>query len=321
VAVVTVSPVSQGVSVGRSTQFTAILTDSIGNVLSGRVVSWTTSNSAVATVTATGLATGRGAGVVTVSASSEGKTGTAALTVTLPVPPPQGQPGNWPHEPTGLAVLTDYGFGDPFVTIDNDQPLGTSGWTAIFIGTTRLAIDPTAPLSPPTVAEFKYPVGFEAGSAPGTFYFLMPNQRRLFVGFWWKVSDPWQGQNSGVNKIAFIWSGNTSNAYFTMFGSPGGPYELRFCNDYALTTDCWVKPTVSRPVTLGVWHKVELLLDVNAQMYSWWLDGVQLGAVPGYIPAFGLTLFSFSPTWGGVGDSKTQNDYFWIDHVHISGAP
>src|SRR5207247_1882824 len=202
---VTVSPVSQSVSVGRSTPFVAILTDSSGNVLSGRVVAWTSSNSAVATVSASGLASGRATGVVTVSALSEGKTGTATLTVTLPVPPPAGLPGNWPHEPTGSAVLTDYGFGDPFVVTDNDQPLGISGWTAIFIGTTRLRIDPTAPLSPPTVAEFQYPVGFEAGSAPGTFYYLMPNQRRLYVGFWWKVSDPWHGQNSGVNKIAFIW--------------------------------------------------------------------------------------------------------------------
>jgi hypothetical protein len=25
-----------------------------------------------------------------------------------------------------------------------------------------------------------------------------------------------------------------------------------------------------------------------------------------------------SPTWGGVGDTKSETDYFWFDHVHIS---
>jgi len=25
-----------------------------------------------------------------------------------------------------------------------------------------------------------------------------------------------------------------------------------------------------------------------------------------------------APTWGGVGGTKSQQDYFWFDHVHLS---
>src|SRR5207247_1511454 len=59
--------------------------DGNGNPLSGRTVSWASSNTAVATVTASGLVTGKAAGTATITATSEGKSGASAITVT-PVP-------------------------------------------------------------------------------------------------------------------------------------------------------------------------------------------------------------------------------------------
>src|SRR4029077_6548950 len=62
---------------------TATPKDSAGNPLSGRVVTWTTSASGVATVNATGLVTGLAAGSATITATSEGKTGSAAISAAL----------------------------------------------------------------------------------------------------------------------------------------------------------------------------------------------------------------------------------------------
>src|SRR5207248_4646611 len=82
VASVTVSPTAAGVTVGATTQLTATPKDANGTALSGRVVTWATSNAAAATVSASGLVTGVAAGSATITATSEGQSGTAAVTVT-----------------------------------------------------------------------------------------------------------------------------------------------------------------------------------------------------------------------------------------------
>src|SRR5947199_8111088 len=82
VASVTVSPAAATVTVGTTTQLTATPKDANGTALSGRVVTWGTSNAAIATVSASGLARGVAAGRATITATSEGKSGTAAMTVT-----------------------------------------------------------------------------------------------------------------------------------------------------------------------------------------------------------------------------------------------
>src|SRR2546426_131888 len=86
VASVLVSPTAPNAYVGGSVQLTATPKDANGNPLSGRAVSWTTSNSAVATVSASGLVTGLAVGSAAITATSEGQSGTAAVTVsTVPV--------------------------------------------------------------------------------------------------------------------------------------------------------------------------------------------------------------------------------------------
>lgn len=86
VATVTVAPATKSLTVGDTFTFTATTKDASGNVLTGRVVTWASDNTAAATVDATtGLVTAVGAGTANISASSEGHSGTAALTV-VPVP-------------------------------------------------------------------------------------------------------------------------------------------------------------------------------------------------------------------------------------------
>src|SRR5207302_5680846 len=86
VATVTVTPAVAGILVGRAVQLTATPKDSLGNPLSGRVVTWASNAPSLASVSATGLVTGGAAGVATITATSEGKSGTAAITVTAPPP-------------------------------------------------------------------------------------------------------------------------------------------------------------------------------------------------------------------------------------------
>jgi len=84
VASVTVAPSTGSVTVGGTLQLAATLRDAAGNVLSGRSVSWSSSNTSRATVTSSGLVTGLSTGTVTITATSEGRSGAATLTVTQP---------------------------------------------------------------------------------------------------------------------------------------------------------------------------------------------------------------------------------------------
>src|SRR2546428_818630 len=81
VASVTVSPATASVQVGQTRQLAATPKDANGNPLSGRTVTWASSNPAVATVSTSGLVAGKVAGAATITGTSEGQSGTATITV------------------------------------------------------------------------------------------------------------------------------------------------------------------------------------------------------------------------------------------------
>ena len=81
VASVTVSPASASLLVAATQPLSAVLRDSAGNLLTGRIVTWTSSAPLLASVSANGLLTALAPGSVTITATSEGRSGTATITV------------------------------------------------------------------------------------------------------------------------------------------------------------------------------------------------------------------------------------------------
>src|SRR5207248_2333454 len=82
VASVEVTPATASVQAGQTVQLTATPRDAGGTPLSGRTVTWSSSNTAVATVSNGGLVSGVTPGSATITATSEGKSGTSTITVT-----------------------------------------------------------------------------------------------------------------------------------------------------------------------------------------------------------------------------------------------
>jgi uncharacterized protein YjdB len=80
---VTIAPSS--ITVGSRATAAATVRDGAGNALSGRTVTWSSGNAAVASVDGSGAVTGVAPGTAEITATSEGRTGTASITVT-PVP-------------------------------------------------------------------------------------------------------------------------------------------------------------------------------------------------------------------------------------------
>lgn len=84
VASVTVTPDGQTIAVGQKLEFAAVPRDAGGNALTGRAVTWSSSQADVASVAPNGEVTGVSAGTVTITATVEGVDGSAQLTVTDP---------------------------------------------------------------------------------------------------------------------------------------------------------------------------------------------------------------------------------------------
>ena len=89
VASVTVAPAAQTIAPGQSVQVTATTKDSVGGVLQGRAVVWSTNNPAAASISAPGnpaTVLGNAVGTATVTATSEGKSGSSTITVSGSAP-------------------------------------------------------------------------------------------------------------------------------------------------------------------------------------------------------------------------------------------
>ncbi len=308
---VAVRPDTATVPIQGSWRFQAILLDSAGDSLGGRLVSWRSTDTTVAVVDSTGLVTGLAPGTATITAVSEGTTGSALISVVRP------GSGPWPNEPSGFKGISDQPW----------DAVTSLGWELQFGVLPTIVPDPTAPLSPPNVLQITYPIGFASGAAPSTVIHSVAGTKQLYIGIWWKASNPWQGNVSNSNKIQYVFTDADGSAFMVMYGTPGGPYELRVFPQFKTSSDIWLVPNVVHvPVTLGKWHKIEWLLVYNTTtdppngICRWWLDGQLIGDYGNVsYPSAPLVEYKVAPVFGGVGTPKTETDYFWYDHVHLSG--
>jgi len=99
-----VTPSSATVQVSRSITLAAVTLDALGNTITGRAITWTSSNPLVATVSGSGVVSGVASGSATIVATSEGQQGSAAITVTAAPPPP---PPGIPQPAAGDRILLD----------------------------------------------------------------------------------------------------------------------------------------------------------------------------------------------------------------------
>lgn len=81
VATITINSPSAALTVGSTLQLTATISDSAGRVLTGRSVSWLSSDTVVATISSAGLVAAVTQGIAQLTASVEGKTGVGEVTV------------------------------------------------------------------------------------------------------------------------------------------------------------------------------------------------------------------------------------------------
>jgi uncharacterized protein YjdB len=321
VATVSVSPSSTSVSVGSTVQLSAVTRDANNNVLTGRAVSWTSGTPAAGSVSGGGLVTGLVVGTTTITATSEGKTGTSVITVTAAPPPPP--PGS--VEPSGMTTLTER----PFSALNED------GWTNM--GDYSIQSDATAPYSPSSVGQIRFPAGFGAGNAPAVLEKVWSaTDRTLYISFWLKLSSNWYGNDAGVNKVFHFWIGGSNRLVMNVRGTGNGSLtaeiELQGIvagGNYDGGSTAVFDPNLGASGTIarGQWVHWEAIFTGNSSgsadgKVEWWLNGTKVGNYGGLQLISGTGLWEsmeWSPTYGGSGSPVPATQYMSIDHIRVSG--
>jgi uncharacterized protein YjdB len=173
VASVAVAPTTATILVTQTKAFAATTKDAQGNTLSGRLVTWSSSNPLVATMNSSGVATGLAPGTVTITATSEGRSGTATLTVnlvpvaTVTITPPSPDTVFVGYT-TQLAAVTKDSAGNVLtgrvVTWQSNQAgiatVDATGLvTGVAVGSTNIAATSEGKSASNTLTSIKSPVG------------------------------------------------------------------------------------------------------------------------------------------------------------------
>lgn len=315
-----ISPVSHDFgAAGEAYQFTVAAVDPDGESVSASSIEWSSENPSVATVEEDGTVTARGAGTTAIHASLAGIVASSTVEVHEGTSPPSSIGS---HEPAGYSRITDR----PFEARDD------AGWG--FNESSRYSIetDANAPGSCCRVGQARYNAGYSGGTSPAITWtsFGSEGNNEIYISFWLKLSDNWQGHSSGVNKIGFVWIHDNAAVYFSAQGSGSGTLRpqvrLQDVPDGARNLAANAgNPAVRR----GEWQRWEVQLIANSGgqangVSRLWLDGELVSDyrdVRFSSASQGRTWqhLYWYPVWGGMGDSVQQEMTMSIDHIYASG--
>jgi hypothetical protein len=335
VAAVSVSLPVTSITLGQTTQASVTLLDSSNNVITGRAVTWSSSNTANATVDANGLVGTVSTGSATITASADGKSGSASITVSAAVstPPPSSDPppsspppSGSSNEPSGMTLIDQRSFNSLNESASPHNP----AWDTD--NTLSIVQDPTAPKSPSGVLRNTFPTGFTGGGSSGGHagVLLAGNYRVLYISYWAKYSANWYGHETGINKHVYAWAGDYPPFVMEAEGSGTGALKPRPALQRMIKGDGMYSSNLVPGATIprGAWFHIEIVLNGNTSgtangSMDWWLDGVHVGSVGGLQYTSGTTawnVFEMYPVWGGVGTKTVPSTQTldW-DHVYLSG--
>lgn len=228
-------------------------------------------------------------------------------------------PRPWPNEPPGFTVLTDQPW----------DSLASLGWLHNACASTIVS-DASAPFSPSNVLEHPFPIGAPGDAASCIDYYPLSGLNEMYLGFWWKPSNPWQGAGDGNNAIATL--APPLGAFDVMMVGTAEPFVLEILagttalNDHIVGISNRVLPTNvgDGTVVLGAWHQIEVRLRRSTTSVSqdgivqWWLDGTPVGSHAN-VNFDEMTFIEVSmKSYWGTGPAKAENDFYRYDHARVS---
>ena len=293
VASVSLSPSTANLAVGQTQQLVATVRDANNNLLTGRTVTWTSSNSATATVSASGLVRAQAPGSATIIATSEGVAGTATITVPSSPPPPP---------PPGPTIFSD------------DFESGSLSKWDESNNTTQVVINDAASAhSGNSFMRMTY--GINGGDGGWMNKYFTQGFTRLYVRLWVRFSTNFSGGTKlvslrgspigqpqlGVGRAGICPNGHdafSANLVTDFTGADAYPTKMyTYWQDmwpdpdgqcwgrYGPTQSTWTSPYVTpmNQISKGTWHLVEFAVKMNSSAdaadgeQKFWIDGVKYG--------------------------------------------
>ncbi|HEX8904835.1 MAG TPA: Ig-like domain-containing protein, partial [Longimicrobiaceae bacterium] len=310
IATLAVSPQSVSLNAGGTQQLVAVARDASGNVLTGRVVTWSTSNASVANVSPLGVVFALAGGTATITATSEGKTATASVAVSGSTT--TGTTGGTFAAPDLASANFDNGSVAPYIDYGGtdlsliDDPTGAGkGKVARFhyAGTSQ---------DRNRAVEYQHAVRWgETIFFRGQFY-LPPGSAGMDDGFYQRKLIYYY-PHVDYNKYGGGRGGPWFWSLITMFGA-----GLRWYGGYLPQTDPLVEvmtPPLAQIVT-GHWYSLEQQLTMNTTpsardgIVRIWLDGqliYEKTDMRWTDPAWDGQVFSYN----GVGSVLDWNDVYF----------
>jgi uncharacterized protein YjdB len=350
VATVSVSPASTSVAVGGTVQLAVTLRDASGNVLSGRVVTWSSNATSVATVSVNGLVTALVLGSATITATSEGQSGTAAITVVAT------QPGH-ANQPAGFTPI--------FERLFNSLP-GTAGTdlvgSSVMESGSNLAIiaDATGPKGGNSL-QMTWPSGLAGGSSPSRWdfwgaagpYAYTPKFNEVYIESYLKCPSADFLNNQVGTKLWYMsYGGDGSfnlNDSFMLLGKyqiPSAPMSSMSMDYHSAevddreTSDPTQGSAQPRYENMGGgkkftcgdgWHRIEVYMNVGTPnnhngILRVWIDGIKVAEYTNikYLDSdfnytHGFYHGEWTPVWGGSGPARTRSDVMYLNYFYVSG--
>jgi hypothetical protein len=287
VASVSISPTS--FTMGDDTQrlLTATARSSSGSILTGRAMTWTSSNPSVLSVVGStsnpgsATVTANTIGTATVTVSCEGKTGTSAGTVV-------SSSGGSSKEPAGYAVICR----TPCDTLPPTFPktaipggVGTWGKNA----TSNLTIESVAgaPSTPPNVLRTRWLDTLSGGDSPclWAMWSSTPGEyREIYVRYRFRfVESTFDNNPSNGTKWGFInyarttedaaGAANQGTFFLDATGSvqPRSSFKLSFRQQNSITRNILQNVNTSALINAGgVWNTMEAVLKLNTKSGGIW---------------------------------------------------
>jgi len=331
VASVEVTPPTADVSVSSTLQLTAVAKDSTGAILSDRSMTWSTSNTLIASVAA-GLVTGLAAGTAQIAATVDGKSDTATVTViytavasvtVLPDVAFVAVDGNyqlsailkdaggsvlagrevaWSSSNPALATVSSSGMahgvalGDVTITAVSE---GISGTAALTVHT------PPSPGQcgpwPAGITTWVQPLGQSTGQA----YYVSPTGSDANPG---TLAQPWQS----LAKANTLQPGEILYLRAGTYGARGTTFTFSRTGTPAATITLAGYPGDSRPIIQGRVFISGQWLRVTGMIF----DG-PTGNVGGPGPSGEAVLVNLSGQHLELSNSEVRHDYW---HAGIGGA-
>jgi hypothetical protein len=283
---------------------------------------------------------------IVTAVTTEGLTDAAAVAV-APAPI-QG-----PNEPTGFTPIFEKNFSSLPGTAGGDLHGSSTGLYRGGDSTMTIVQDASAPLSASGALQTRWPAGLPSGSSPGAWWFWDGTNvpyanayREIYVAARMKIPTANYENQSVMTKLFYFAHGNQTGALNDdFFGLKGDgstsivtSMEVVFYNSQAddATGEGSGMPrnqnvTTAKLFTTGAWHRIELYANVGTVdhydgIVKIWVDGTlvtnysnlkfldsRYGFTQGFVQG------QWTPVWGGMGGTKTRDDFLNMDHFYVSG--